>query len=79
MSGCGSAEDDVEVKRYRDLCASRLGHLDELVLEWVEGRTLTACFSTPRAGRSCRTSMTGSTRTIGECWAPGRRTSAWVS
>jgi hypothetical protein len=40
MSGCGSAEDDFEVKRYRDLCASRLGHLDELVLEWVEGPDL---------------------------------------
>ncbi|GAB2476882.1 ATP-grasp domain-containing protein [Jatrophihabitans fulvus] len=26
-----------DVERYHDFCASRLGHLDEVVLEWVEG------------------------------------------
>jgi hypothetical protein len=28
--------DDFELERYRDFCASRLGHLGEVVLEWVE-------------------------------------------
>jgi hypothetical protein len=31
------ADDYFEVERYRDFCASRLTHLDEAVLEWVEG------------------------------------------
>jgi hypothetical protein len=31
------ADDYFEVERYRDFCASRLGHVDELVLEWVDG------------------------------------------
>jgi hypothetical protein len=31
------ADDYFEVERYRDFCASRLAHLDEAVLEWVEG------------------------------------------
>jgi hypothetical protein len=31
------ADDYFEVERYRDFCASRLGHLDAAVLEWVEG------------------------------------------
>jgi hypothetical protein len=29
------ADDYFEVDRYQDFCASRLGHVDELVLEWV--------------------------------------------
>jgi hypothetical protein len=33
----GLADDYFEVERYRDFCASRLTHLDEVVLEWVEG------------------------------------------
>jgi hypothetical protein len=33
----GLADDYFEVERYADFCASRLGHLDEAVLEWVEG------------------------------------------
>jgi hypothetical protein len=32
------ADDYFEVERYRDFCASRLTHLDQAVLEWVEGR-----------------------------------------
>jgi hypothetical protein len=31
------ADDYFEVERYGDFCASRLAHLDEVVLEWVEG------------------------------------------
>jgi hypothetical protein len=31
------ADDYFEVERYRDFCASRLTHLDQAVLEWVEG------------------------------------------
>ena len=31
------ADDYFEVERYGDFCASRLAHLDEAVLEWVEG------------------------------------------
>ncbi|MDT4926684.1 MAG: hypothetical protein QOG01_4397 [Pseudonocardiales bacterium] len=31
------ADDYFEVERYLDFCASRLSHLDEAVLEWVEG------------------------------------------
>jgi hypothetical protein len=31
------ADDYFEVERYADFCASRLAHLDEAVLEWVEG------------------------------------------
>jgi hypothetical protein len=31
------ADDYFEVERYGDFCASRLGRLDEVVLEWVEG------------------------------------------
>jgi D-ala D-ala ligase C-terminus len=31
------ADDYFEVERYADFCASRLSHLDEVVLEWVEG------------------------------------------
>ena len=30
------ADDHFEVDRYEDFCASRLAHLDEVVLEWVE-------------------------------------------
>jgi hypothetical protein len=30
------ADDYFEVERYGDFCASRLAHLDEVVLEWVE-------------------------------------------
>jgi hypothetical protein len=30
------ADDYFEADRYHDFCASRLGHVDELVLEWVE-------------------------------------------
>jgi hypothetical protein len=30
------ADDYFEADRYRDFCASRLGHIDEVVLEWVE-------------------------------------------
>jgi hypothetical protein len=33
----GLADDYFEVDRYADFCASRLGNLDEVVLEWVEG------------------------------------------
>jgi hypothetical protein len=29
------ADEHFDVERYRDFCASRLGHLDELVLDWV--------------------------------------------
>jgi hypothetical protein len=32
------ADDYFEIERYRDFCASRLTHLDQAVLEWVEGR-----------------------------------------
>ncbi|HEY2042615.1 MAG TPA: hypothetical protein VGH11_08065 [Jatrophihabitans sp.] len=31
------ADDHFEVERYADFCASRLTHLDDVVLEWVEG------------------------------------------
>jgi hypothetical protein len=31
------ADDYFETDRYLDFCASRLGHLDEVVLEWVDG------------------------------------------
>ncbi|MGH3026551.1 MAG: hypothetical protein ACRDLR_08910, partial [Gaiellaceae bacterium] len=31
------ADDYFEVERYADFCASRLAHLDEVVLEWIEG------------------------------------------
>jgi hypothetical protein len=31
------ADDYFEVDRYADFCDSRLGHLDEVVCEWVEG------------------------------------------
>ena len=31
------ADDYFEVDRYSDFCASRLAHLDEVVLEWVRG------------------------------------------
>jgi hypothetical protein len=31
------ADDHFEVERYADFCASRLAHLDEVVLDWVEG------------------------------------------
>ena len=31
------ADDYFEVERYRDFCARRLAHLDEVVLEWVDG------------------------------------------
>jgi len=31
------ADDYFEVERYADFCASRLGHLDEIVLDWVRG------------------------------------------
>jgi hypothetical protein len=31
------ADSYFEVEHYNDFCASRLGHLDEVVLEWVEG------------------------------------------
>jgi hypothetical protein len=31
------ADEYFEVERYTDFCASRLAHLDPLVLEWVEG------------------------------------------
>ncbi len=31
------ADDYFEVEHYDDFCASRLAHLDEVVLEWVEG------------------------------------------
>jgi hypothetical protein len=31
------ADDYFEVEQYGDFCASRLAHLDEAVLEWVEG------------------------------------------
>jgi hypothetical protein len=33
----GLADGYFEVERYADFCASRLAHLDEAVLEWVEG------------------------------------------
>ena len=33
----GLADDYFEVDRYADFCDSRLGHLDEVVCEWVEG------------------------------------------
>ena len=33
----GLADDYFEVERYGDFCASRLSHLDEVVLEWIEG------------------------------------------
>jgi hypothetical protein len=31
------ADDYFEVERYADFCASRLAHLDEIALEWIEG------------------------------------------
>jgi hypothetical protein len=31
------ADEYFEVERYTDFCASRLAHLDDVVLEWVEG------------------------------------------
>ena len=31
------ADDYFEVERYQDFCASRLGHLDEVVVDWVDG------------------------------------------
>jgi hypothetical protein len=31
------ADDYFEVERYQDFCASRLGELDALVLEWIDG------------------------------------------
>jgi hypothetical protein len=31
------ADDYFEVERYNDFCASRLAHLDEVVLDWVRG------------------------------------------
>jgi hypothetical protein len=31
------ADDYFDVERYADFCASRLGHLDDVVVEWVEG------------------------------------------
>ena len=31
------ADDYFEVERYRDFCASRLPHVDEIVLDWVAG------------------------------------------
>jgi hypothetical protein len=31
------ADDYFESERYRDFCATRLGHMDELVLDWVAG------------------------------------------
>src|SRR5437764_13268506 len=31
------ADDYFEVDRYQDFCASRLRHLDEIVLDWVRG------------------------------------------
>jgi hypothetical protein len=31
------ADDYFETERYADFCASRLGHLDAVVLEWVDG------------------------------------------
>jgi len=31
------ADDYFEVERYGDFCASRLAHIDDVVLEWVEG------------------------------------------
>jgi hypothetical protein len=31
------ADDYFETDRYLDFCASRLGHLDEVVLDWVDG------------------------------------------
>ena len=33
----GLADDYFEVERYHDFCASRLAHLDEVVLDWVRG------------------------------------------
>jgi hypothetical protein len=33
----GLADDYFVVDRYADFCASRLGHLDDVVLDWVEG------------------------------------------
>jgi len=36
------ADDYFEVERYSDFCASRLAHLDGVVLEWVEGRDFDA-------------------------------------
>ncbi|HTW09892.1 MAG TPA: hypothetical protein VME46_20485 [Acidimicrobiales bacterium] len=34
------ADEYFDVERYADFCASRLPHLDEIVLEWVEGPSL---------------------------------------
>jgi hypothetical protein len=31
------ADEHFDVERYRDFCESRLGHLDDVVLEWVSG------------------------------------------
>jgi hypothetical protein len=31
------ADDYFEVERYGDFCAGRLAHLDEVMLEWVDG------------------------------------------
>ena len=31
------ADEYFETERYLDFCASRLRHLDEIVLEWVDG------------------------------------------
>jgi hypothetical protein len=31
------ADDYLDTERYQDFCAARLGHVDEVVLEWVTG------------------------------------------
>ena len=54
------ADEYFETDRYADFCATRLGHVDEMVHDWVDARPSTRCWST-RCGPPTRpTSTTGS-------------------
>ena len=65
------ADEYFEVERYQDFCASRLAHVDEMVLDWVDSPDFDACSSTPCARRTRRTSTSGSSRTSAGCSASG--------
>ena len=54
------ADAHFETERYRDWCAEHLGHLDELVAEWVSGCRLRPAAGRDRAGDLPRARSTSS-------------------
>ena len=70
------ADDYFQVPAYDEFCAAKLPHLDEILVEWVEDPTSTACSSTRSRPPSRSTSRSTSSPITAACSPRGRRISA---